>query len=1046
MDNEILEKVADSEDTCFVSVVNGFMKKVCPDKENSSMHFKCLNSNETYEFQIADRTRNRFKFSHLCESDPLSYQVCGFVSGVVTNKDDTACGWRVCPDSETYLVRDYPCDGSPVPIGCDGKCDTPTCVDERFCNDYEYGLSCQSSTAGSFIDLPIEKICDGHPDCLDQKDENNCEVESSNILQSCPHIDDDSKTVPIHSYTRCAIFDVSRNPPIRPYCANLHDQTNCSDPSRVGGQCLVDGFLTNISKSSICSGYDLCDDGSHNLCIDVSIYCQNIHKHKFCDGIVDCLDGSDETNDECKYLTDNVECTRMFGNQNTGAIPRSWIQDGVIDCLDGIDEIVRLDFCEIKGNDIRYVKDGACENVFLCPKADSTEKSDFVKFDLLCDSKESCNGTENEICTMSRDIPPKSTIVPLAEKTEGFVKDLCNQTDSKCTIREFAYPVFEVFGVERIKLNLNISSQVVDCRYKFGEHYVYHCCMGLCENSSCPLKNEPLKHDACPQQYNDRVLTLANTSHLTFATKTTGRGYHNDIFQCDNGRCLNYSQVCDLVNDCGDMSDELNCNNHFKCESSLGSHGNEGNEGWVMQLIGYEQKCDGIYDCLDLSDECNAECTRRIINTESSLTPFCWVIGILSTLLNICALSIVPVALRRCRNENVLFSKSLVILIFIGDLLMGIYLIALSVYDDIVYKEDLGFCKKQAEWFTGVECKVLGIISTIGSQLSLFAMTALSIFRLFKVMSNGLPLPVRQMSVVKSLICSTLIIILSVAIAVIPLIPSKVLDDYFVQGMYYDTDYQLFVGLNSKRKHVNILEKYYRNITDFTVEMSWDNISTLVDGMFSNVESFGILGRRQVHFYGNDGLCMFKYIIPKNDARRGRQGTSATELDNDPVVWAMLTINLICFVVILVSAIVICQKSRKSTSGAGQTTNKVARKRNRNLELRILAIVVTDFLCWVPFIIICYLHNQGKVDATSWYQTLALVVLPINSLINPMIYDRTITQYCRRRIINLTTTMPANPINSDLSPTVVHENFAATSREETSGSAGKMEMQFLKEL
>jgi hypothetical protein len=52
----------------------------------------------------------------------------------------------------------------------------------------------------------------------------------------------------------------------------------------------------------------------------------------------------------------------------------------------------------------------------------------------------------------------------------------------------------------------------------------------------------------------------------------------------------------------------------------------------------------------------------------------------------------------------------------------------------------------------------------------------------------------------------------------------------------------------------------------------------------------------------------------------------------------------------------------------------------------------------VPFIIICFLHNAGSIDATYWYGTFAMIVLPINSVINPVLYDNTIKEFVDRII------------------------------------------------
>ena len=53
-----------------------------------------------------------------------------------------------------------------------------------------------------------------------------------------------------------------------------------------------------------------------------------------------------------------------------------------------------------------------------------------------------------------------------------------------------------------------------------------------------------------------------------------------------------------------------------------------------------------------------------------------------------------------------------------------------------------------------------------------------------------------------------------------------------------------------------------------------------------------------------------------------------------------------------------------------------------------MIIIATDFLCWVPFIIISALHSLDYIDASKWYASFAMTVLPLNSVINPLLYDK----------------------------------------------------------
>jgi hypothetical protein len=341
-------------------------------------------------------------------------------------------------------------------------------------------------------------------------------------------------------------------------------------------------------------------------------------------------------------------------------------------------------------------------------------------------------------------------------------------------------------------------------------------------------------------------------------------------------------------------------------------------------------------------------------------------------------------------SQLVLCNKILICVIGLGDFLVGIYLVVLSFFDSIIYGEI--YCKKQTEWLTGNTCAILGVINTVGSQISVFTMTLLSVVRMLGVFFGKMTIPIRvnSRSFNMAITLAIGVIIASVAVAVIPLVPS--LEEVFVQGMYYNPEYKVFIGFLSKTKHINILRAYYKHKNEsISANMTWDEIHRKVDGMFS--QQYENLDRKAVHFYGNDGLCLYKYFVRSDDARRSRNNDFVQENQmnsphGDAIVWVMLGINLICFIIIAIMYAAINLKLRQNSS-------KVAKKHlpSKILQIKVTVIVVTDFLCWVPFIVICGLHNLKKIDATDWYVPFAMTVLNLNSVINPLVYEDGIRRF-----------------------------------------------------
>ena len=1004
VDYRVVDELRKSGESCTVTVVGGFLKNVCFDENSKRYYFKCALS-DMY-FSITEETwsdqMQMEGVTAVCENDPRVYQACGFNTQI--KNTDFLCGGLFC--DKKYIECDKNCsvdkdcsvsqrsDASQAEL-CNDKCDVANqwgkCTDESDCNGYKYGINC--TFLGSYRYVHVYWICDGNNDCNGGEDEQDCKV-----TESTPHcctkdnssvFYGDTITVPIFNYTRCSVIDIENQ--IYPYCLNYLDQTNCSDIERVGGYCLINGYMSSVSKCMMCFDYDektilpvkLCDDDIQNNCISPSTSTDcRVHKHRMCDGVRDCHDGSDELHDMCEYMTKEIQCVRRFNFNIKFRIPVSWIIDNEMDCMDGMDERIEdLSFCGNQNDKTYRFKrsDTTCKNVYLCPKGDKS----YVQFEQLCDGLETCgDGAENEVCRIARDFPPINNTALY----EGSRRNVCS--DSNCEVKEFIRPwAADVFGIT--KLELIVPTSKVKCSYLFGEYYLFLSCMDLCLDAPCPLnKNRTLLYNSCPGQYPNRAYTLANNSFLTFVEKSTQGQYHQDYFQCNNSRCVEYKQVCDLIDDCGDMSDELNCANHKICEDTLNST--------KHQFISLSQRCDGIYDCFDLSDECNDICGKKILGN-LTLQVSSWIMGVLALILNSYTVFSGLKTINRSGNERILANKALISVIGSGDLIIGLYLTLLSFYDSFIYKT--GFCRHQADWYTGTACSILGVISTIGSQVSLFAMTALSIIRMFWLTfkKKSIPGPANRITTIKLTFLVTGIITASLVIAVIPLIPS--FEEYFIQGMYYDSIYKVFIGFPNKEKHVYVLQAHY-NSTNINMDMTWKEIGEKVDGMFA--QEYGLLSRRPVHFYGNDGVCLFKYFVRSDDARRMRESFESradiTDHKGDPVVWLMLGVNLVCFIIITCCYLVINIQTRISSRRSGQIQNAARVRRNSATQNRITFLVATDFLCWVPFITISGMHNMHLIDATNWYVSFAMIVLPLNSVINPLIYDKTITEFLGRKL------------------------------------------------
>ena len=743
-----------------------------------------------------------------------------------------------------------------------------------------------------------------------------------------------------------------------PYCNDFKDQTNCTDPQRVGILCDIMGYPSSVSRIMICDTLriGLCDDRIDINCIDISPSC-TLHKHRMCNGIHDCTDSTDEISDICDFLTED-SCFRRYKHNATLQIPMSWLGDGVMDCIDGKDERGLWPTCGY-GRLSRYViKREKCSDVYICKSG----VKKFIEFDDLCDGIEDC-GNENKICETTRKMPLVQTKL-FQQNNNPFDKSALyclnglrslEKYTHQCTKIEVVLLDTIILGSTNTFLSMPINTKQ-DCRFMYGELYLYMSCIGVCRSARCPLHGRyPVLYNSCPGQFRQRIYTLVNNTALTFVLRKGG-AYSNEYFPCDNSHCIPHSKVCDLVDDCGDGSDELSCFNNFKCINP-------------QQFLPLNKKCDGSIDCLDFSDECNNDCKKDIL-PGAFLKSAAWIIGISASLFNLLALGAGIKNLKKCTKVFQLTNKAIIVLVSLGDLVTGIYLLVLASVDMLVFGSD--FCNHQISWLTSEWCAVLGCLNIFGSQLSLFSMTALSVYRVqgFSIVQSK----VVSKKFIRTL-CSVifLMVLISVTISYIPLLHR--FDDYFVNGLNYDKSVRLFIGIVNKNTHFDALRAYYGRMKE--MPLKWSQINDMFSNIFSR--DYNLAGRfyKKVHFYGNDGVCLFKYFVRSNDPQQS-------------YTFAIIFINIVCFFVISVcytSIQFITVKSSTILTRTPGPMRKQVRDRNKELQRRVIFIIATDFLCWFPFIVVCVLHYFEVWDAASTYSLFSIVFLPINSVVNPIIYD-----------------------------------------------------------
>ena len=128
--------------------------------------------------------------------------------------------------------------------------------------------------------------------------------------------------------------------------------------------------------------------------------------------------------------------------------------------------------------------------------------------------------------------------------------------------------------------------------------------------------------------------------------------------------------------------------------------------------------------------------------------------------------------------------------------------------------------------------------------------------------------------------------------------------------------------------------------------------------------------------YSFNSICVG---LPLNrDAYRG----------SDYAVGIFIGMNSLLFLLIAIGQVLIYRANLVNSKSAALSEEQAKRRYKRDLAIarQLSLIVITDFLCWCPVCVMGVMAQAGFSIPDSAYAWSAVVVLPVNSSINPLLY------------------------------------------------------------
>ena len=444
------------------------------------------------------------------------------------------------------------------------------------------------------------------------------------------------------------------------------------------------------------------------------------------------------------------------------------------------------------------------------------------------------------------------------------------------------------------------------------------------------------------------------------------------------------------------------CEERDSCNDNLISKVNVENLLKNVSFKLYKQDCNNeskynvIKNNFNEFCKCMANSTKPFFNENiQSIWPLLLVMGIICLLANILVVTqkIKPIWKKIQQPKEIKIYSILIFNLSIADLLMGIYLVGISVE----IKKQIDQSNYVIEsWF----CSFLGITNIVSGQVSLTILVAISCFRLYSLIR-----PYKQVSVKLAVALVVATWAFWIPFAILPI------KFYAVSAVSLMNNTNYYLNFSKVKEFIDgfVGKGKVGSSFDCVINATADETDPKV--LLLTLESFGIINSTDdwtlMGYYTKQHFCTLNFLINKIDS------------PGDTVTLILVTTNLLFCVSIIIAYIVLLykvsglKKIRKVLLNLGKKRtfdntqhhfNERRNEENRTMFIRITVIIITDLLTWMLICLISLFSNLFFLpeEHMEWHRRIKLIVLflvPLNSIINPCIYSNRVFKHMFLKLI-----------------------------------------------